>query len=185
MADPSYIPPDHITAELEKLHQLFQSGAITAAEYTQAKAKVLSSSTPTKAPTPPSTEPTIATQIQLLNLEMQNALLQAEHNWQYERESHMIRHFGFPHEPSNADLFWAGLLSLFMTIPIIPVLALTYRSPATLVILAIFIIPPVGFFMYTKSRLTRFEQARNHYWRHQSKIRDRYEQRIKELKAQR
>jgi hypothetical protein len=41
MSDLPNIPSDRITEELQKLYQLFQSGALTADEYAQAKLKIL------------------------------------------------------------------------------------------------------------------------------------------------
>ncbi len=58
-----------ISQELERLHQLYTSGGLSAAEYDQAKAKVISSSKPSS---------------------QQQQLAELEHAWLHERERYAI-----------------------------------------------------------------------------------------------
>jgi hypothetical protein len=179
MSDLPNIPTDRITEELQKLYQLFQAGALNADEYAQAKAKILNSADVN------SEAVNVDTQIQLLRVEMDNALLRAEQDWEVERESLLIYpKDGRPVEPSDGDVVVAVLISVLFVIAIIFMIANRAVSSAETVLMVIALaVGAVAFPVYAKSRLANFRQAEDAYRMRRSNIYDHYDQRIQALKA--
>jgi hypothetical protein len=188
MSDLPNLPSDRVTEQLQELYQLFQSGAINAEEYAQAKAKILNP-TANKAPKP---EPTnIDTQIQLLQVEMENALLRTEQNWEQERESHLIYpENGRPYEPSDSYVGWSIFGSIFLGslgIMLIMMMVTTSSKQSGVIWLMILglIIAAICLPLYAKSKASSFQQAKEAYWLRRTDIHDRYQARIKQLKDSR
>jgi hypothetical protein len=185
----SIISPEKVTEELQKLYQLFQNGAITSTEYAQAKAKVLAVDSESTAQS--MSRDHGQSQIQLLRLEMQNALISADHNWEYERERHLIYpKDGRPYEPAKSDWLVSMLLNL---LPIIGLITAgkdpnLFKDPKILSLIlglsAIFLAFAMGGAISAYSRFRRFKSAQEEYLNIRSNIQAQYEQRIQELQSQ-
>jgi hypothetical protein len=182
MSDLPNIPSDRITEELQKLYQLFQSGALTANEYAQAKSKILEPTVQTASTTE---SLNIETQIQLLRVEMENALLRIDQDWGYKRESYLIYpRAGSPFEPSNGYVVLIAFCGIIFIIPGMMILLLgAYQSPTVLVSGIVSAIAGFALPIHAKMKLSAFREALDYYYRHRSNTRDRYEQRIKELQS--
>jgi hypothetical protein len=155
----------NIADELQKLHSLLKIGAITAKEYEQVKAKILSQQQPTES----------LSQERLLHLELQNELLQINQDWQTEREKYLLyTNDGIPYyEPTTAYVGVMYILGFFA------------------VCLGLWVFPSFqigGFFMiclailtplYTHGKYMQYEEAKTAYMLRRSEIRDKYERKLK------
>lgn len=133
----------------------------------------------------------VQTQIQLLQLEMQNALISADHNWEYERERHLIYpKDGPPYEPSKHDWLVSALLCLLPGIGLITPTKdrSSWKDPKIMSLMlglaGIFLVIAIGGAFFAYSRFRRFRLAQENYWTIKSNIQAQYEQRIRELQSQ-
>jgi hypothetical protein len=216
MADLSSRSPDRLTEELQKLYELFQSGAINADEYARAKLTILGAAdvgtTQAAAHLQLSNEVTdIDTQVRLLRVEMENALLRADRSWDQVRESMLTyprnaRSYessntdtgwidllfaligpqdASPREPSGADVGWAIFLSVICIAGAILLMLGAERSVGNLLLafgcIVIAIVVPID----AKVRLSNFQEAEEAYCCYRSRIYDQYQKRIQELQSQR
>jgi hypothetical protein len=171
------IPSDRITEELQKLYQLFQNGAINADEYAQAKSKLLGPAPITQ--TKPIAESlNLDIQIQLLQVEMENALLRVEQAWEQERQSYLIsRRGGSLREPSKIDVWFSNILGavFILSIFLLPLA----KSPKDVVMFLLLVIAGCGL-LIRANRLADFQEAEDAYRMHRSDTYDRYSRRIQE-----
>ncbi len=165
-----------IADELQKLHRLLEIGAITTEEYEQAKSKLLKQQDPAEQS---------STEERLVQLELQNALLKAEQDWQAEREQYLSfsKGGGGPYEPTGATVAWSILYCGFVFIlcgwlASSPRLSWGERLLLLFTAAMAFALPLYGWIRYKE-----FKAACSAYLFRRTKIRERYENRIKSLRG--
>jgi hypothetical protein len=160
-----------ITDELERIHRLLDSGALTLAEYEQAKAEILAE------PSDLDRSNSIMLEARMLKLEADNALLRVDQNWEMERRKYLIRSSMGAYEPTREAAFisWFG-----STIFVVMGLFILWTRVSVGGILAVTV--GVGWGIYVYNKVIEFEAAQAAYRQMRSDLRSSYETRIRNLR---
>lgn len=153
-----------LTDELQQLQEMHERGALTAEEFAQAKARVLSGETSASADTP-------ALQRHFQQVEWQNELERLDREWELERESYVqVGKYGSRHLPQRETSLLAALVGggfgLFWTFS-----AMSMGAPAFFPLFGvIFIVAVVGAGLSGYQKAEEYEAAYARYQKRRAKL---------------